>query len=83
MDGTEWQPLVAAIVKVERTVLSFQPTTGLWKRLHEDVLYLFSRPIAVARKLADILHSMWIDGTDVKVGFGAKVTRKLKLRPVQ
>lgn len=39
--------------------------------------------VAVARKLAGILHRMWIDGTDFKVGFGAKVTRKLKLRPAQ
>lgn len=39
--------------------------------------------VAVARKLAGILHRMWIDGSDFKVGFGAKVTRKLKLRPAQ
>lgn len=37
--------------------------------------------VAVARKLAGILHRMWIDETDFKVGFGAKVTRKLKLKP--
>lgn len=39
--------------------------------------------VAVARKLAGILHRMWIDETDFKIGFGAKVTRKLKLRPAQ
>lgn len=37
--------------------------------------------VAVARKLAGIMHRMWIDETDFKVGFGAKVTRKLKLKP--
>lgn len=39
--------------------------------------------VAVARKLAGILHRMWIDETDFKVGFGAKVTRKVKLQPAQ
>jgi transposase len=37
--------------------------------------------VVVARKLAGILHCMWIDESDFKVGFGAKVTRKLKLKP--
>jgi transposase len=35
--------------------------------------------VAVARKLAGILHRMWISETDFKVGFGAKVTQRLKL----
>jgi len=26
---------------------------------------------------------MWIDGSDFKVGFGAKVTQRLKLKPAQ
>ena len=39
--------------------------------------------VAVARKLAGILHRMWIDGSDFKVGFGAKVTQRLKLKPAQ
>jgi transposase len=34
--------------------------------------------VAVARKLAGIPHRMWIDGSDFKVGFGAKVTQRLK-----
>jgi transposase len=37
--------------------------------------------VAVARKLADVRHRMWIDGGDFKVGFGAKVTQRLKLKP--
>jgi transposase len=39
--------------------------------------------LAVARKLAGILHRMWIDGSDFKVGFGAKVTQRLKLKPAR
>jgi transposase len=39
--------------------------------------------VAVARKLAGILHRMWIDGSDFKVGFGAKVTQRLKLKPAR
>jgi transposase len=37
--------------------------------------------VAVARKLACILHRMWIDGTEFQVGFGAKVVEKVKLKP--
>src|SRR6185312_15546725 len=36
---------------------------------------------AVARKLAGILHRMWVSETDFHVGFGAKVTQRLRLKP--
>ena len=39
--------------------------------------------VAVARKLAGILHRMWIEEADFKAGFGAKVTEKLKLKPAR
>jgi transposase len=39
--------------------------------------------VAVARKLAGILHRMWINQTDFHVGFGAKITQRLRLRPAQ
>ena len=39
--------------------------------------------VAVARKLAGILHRMWISETDFHVGFGAKVTQRLRLKPAQ
>jgi hypothetical protein len=39
--------------------------------------------VAVARKLAGILHRMWIDGSDFKVGFGAKGAPRLKLKPAR
>lgn len=37
--------------------------------------------VAVARKLSGILHRMWIDGTELQIGFGAKVVEKLTLTP--
>jgi transposase len=37
--------------------------------------------IAVARKLASILHRMWIDGTEFQWTAGAKITEKVKLTP--
>ncbi|WP_157863308.1 IS110 family transposase [Bradyrhizobium tropiciagri] len=36
---------------------------------------------AVARKLASILHRMWVSETDFHVGFGAKITQRLRLKP--
>ncbi len=37
--------------------------------------------VAVARKLAVILHRMWIDGSKFYYGLGAKVLQKRKLTP--
>ena len=39
--------------------------------------------VAVARKLAGILHRMWIEDSDFRAGLGAKVTQRLKLKPAQ
>ncbi len=39
--------------------------------------------VAVARKLAGILHRMWVSETDFHVGFGAKITQRLRLKPAQ
>ena len=39
--------------------------------------------VAVARKLAGILQRMWVHESDFHVGFGAKVTQRLRLRPAQ
>ncbi|MEQ1864977.1 MAG: IS110 family transposase [Micropepsaceae bacterium] len=36
--------------------------------------------VAVARKLASILHRMWIDGSEFQWSSGAKVTEKLRLK---
>jgi hypothetical protein len=38
---------------------------------------------AVARKLASILHRRWVSETDFHVGFGAKITQRLRLKPAQ
>ena len=38
---------------------------------------------AVARKLAGILHRMWVSETDFHVGFGAKITQRMRLKPAQ
>ena len=38
--GTQWEPYVAAVVQVERTVHAFQPATGLWRTSAETSFYL-------------------------------------------
>lgn len=37
--------------------------------------------VAVARKLAVIMHRMWLDGTEFRFGKGAKVLEKMNLTP--
>lgn len=51
---TEWAPYVAAIVQVERSVLTFQPATGQWKPSFENALYLSNRPIPASQAAAAI-----------------------------
>jgi hypothetical protein len=46
------QPNVAAIIAIERKVLTFRPATGLWDASRETALYLSNRPIR-AGKAAD------------------------------
>src|ERR1039458_3094320 len=41
--GTEWEPYVAAVIQVERSVHAFQPATGLWKTSLENSFYLSNR----------------------------------------
>ena len=36
--------------------------------------------VAVARKLAGILHRMWIDGADFQWTAGAKITPAMRLK---
>ncbi|MGY4230629.1 transposase [Bradyrhizobium sp. USDA 4503] len=38
---------------------------------------------AVARELASILPRMWVSVTDFHVGFGAKITQRLPLKPAR
>src|ERR1700677_3965956 len=42
--GTEWEPHVAAIIRVKRTVLHFQPTTGRWKTKFRDLVLSVKSP---------------------------------------
>jgi predicted transposase YbfD/YdcC len=56
--GTEWQPHVAAVIKVERAVNHFQPATGLWKSALETSFYLSSRPVD-AKIAADAIRKHW------------------------
>ena len=56
--GTEWQPNVAAIIAIERNVLTFRPATGLWDASRETALYLSNRPIR-ARKAAEAVRRHW------------------------
>ena len=37
--GTEWEPYVAAVIQVERSVHTFHPATGLWKTSDETSFY--------------------------------------------
>ena len=41
---TEWQPHVAAIIKVERVVHHFQPATGLWKTARRNLVLSVQPP---------------------------------------
>ena len=69
--GTQWEPHVAAIIRVERTVLHFQPTTGRWKPSFETSFYLSSRPL-VAKTAATAVREHW--GIENKSHYSRDVT---------
>ena len=71
--GTQWQPHVAAIIQVERTVLTFQPATGLWKLSTETAFYLSNRPIEAAIA-ADAVRKHW--GIENKLHYTRDVTMR-------
>jgi predicted transposase YbfD/YdcC len=56
--GTEWEPHVVAVIRVERAVIHFQPASGLWKPSLETSLYLSSRPVE-ADVAADAIRNHW------------------------
>lgn len=56
--GTEWEPHVAALIQVEREVLTFQPATGLWKESRETSFYLSNRPVK-AKPAAEAIRKHW------------------------
>ncbi len=55
---TEWAPYVAAIIEVERQVMTFQPATGLWKEAVETSFYLSNRPLR-ADRAAHAIRKHW------------------------
>src|SRR5271154_5006153 len=69
--GTEWQPYVAAIVAVERRVLTFQPATGLWKPSRETAFYLSNRSVR-AGQAAEAIRKHW--GIENKLHYTRDVT---------
>ena len=56
--GTEWQPLVAAVIQVERSLAAYNPATGSWKPSLETSFYLSNRPVD-AETAADAIRKHW------------------------
>jgi hypothetical protein len=56
--GTDWEPHVAAIIQVHRSVLTFQPATGLWKTTSETSFYL-SNALISADQAANAVRGHW------------------------
>jgi len=69
--GTEWEPYVAAVIQVERTVHAFQPATGLWKTSDETSFYLSNRLID-ANNAAFAIRKHW--GIENKLHYTRDVT---------
>ena len=69
--GTEWEPYVAAVIAVERSVHSFQPATGLWKTSDETSFYLSNRQID-ANHAALAIRKHW--GIENKLHYTRDVT---------
>jgi predicted transposase YbfD/YdcC len=69
--GTDWQPYVAAVIAVERSVNAFQPATGLWTTSAETSFYLSNRPIA-ANHAAVAIRKHW--GIENKLHYTRDVT---------
>jgi predicted transposase YbfD/YdcC len=61
--GTEWEPHVAAVIRVERAVLHFQPATGRWKPSFEISFYLSSRPLDAKTAAAAVRQHWGIENT--------------------
>lgn len=69
--GTEWEPFVAAVIQVERSVHAFQPATGLWNSSAETSFYLSNRPID-AKHAARAVREHW--GIENKLHYTRDVT---------
>jgi hypothetical protein len=69
--GTQWEPYVAAVVQVERTVHAFQPATGLWRTSAETSFYLCNCMID-ANRAAIAVRMHW--GIENKLHYTRDVT---------
>jgi hypothetical protein len=58
VEETEWEPHVAAIIQVERSVGAYQPATGLWKQSLETSIYLSNRSVD-AKTAAYAIRKHW------------------------
>ena len=56
--GTEWKPLIKAIVRVTRDVLHRDAKTGLWSSTAEIAYYVANSPIS-ARHAATAIRGHW------------------------
>lgn len=56
--GSEWSSHVAAIVHVDRNVLTRSPKTGLWERSTHTAEYLSNTPISAAQA-AEAIRAHW------------------------
>jgi predicted transposase YbfD/YdcC len=60
---TEWEPHLAAIIRVQRTVHHFLPATGRWRLSSETSFYLSSRPLTAKTAAAAVRQHWGIENT--------------------
>lgn len=56
--GTDWHPHIAAIIQVERSVATRNPSTGLLHQTNETAFYVANRNITAARA-AEAIRAHW------------------------
>jgi predicted transposase YbfD/YdcC len=71
MRESEWEPYVAAVIQVERTVHAAVGATGLWRSSSETSFYLSNRPID-ADAAARAIRKHW--GIENKLHYVRDVT---------
>ena len=58
MAGTDWQPHVAAVIRVERDVYTRNAATGLLRHAAETAFYVANTPMTAARA-AEAIRAHW------------------------
>ena len=58
LTDTDWQPHVAAVIRVERTVYTRNAATGLLRHTAETAFYVANTPLAAARA-AESIRAHW------------------------